>query len=331
MFASAPRDLRQRISDWIFPAKHPEPAPLVLAQRRIFILPTRTGYFFAFVLLLLLIASINYSLQLGFMLTFLLAGMGAVGMFHTWSNLARLSVSTGKVEAVHAGETALFSLVFSNPSVPRFAIGLKRAGHGGGAPVYGDVGEQHHAIVSLPVLAERRGVLQCGRLEVFTEYPLGLFHAWSYVDFGLRALVYPKPDAGAGALPFDLHAKGEGNLPVKGDEEFQSLRSYKPGDTPRQIAWKALAREQGLLVKEFGATASADLWLDFDALPEWSTEQRLQRLTWWVLEANRQQVPYGLKLPGRSLAPAMGAAHRDRCLEALALFGLDGNAQEGGS
>ncbi|MBL8519524.1 MAG: DUF58 domain-containing protein [Betaproteobacteria bacterium] len=318
----SPRSLRQRISDWIFPSRAPEAPPVQLVQRRIFILPTRTGYFFVLVLVLLLIASINYSLSLGFMLTFLLAGMGSVGMLHTFANIVRLSISPGKVEAVHAGDTAIFAVVLANPSAARFSIGVKRAGHGGGAPVYADVGESRHAIVRLPVLAEKRGFVQCGRLEIFTEYPLGLFHAWSYVDFGMRGLVYPKPDPGAGALPFDFHAAGEGNLPVKGDEEFQSLRAYKPGDTPRQIAWKALAREQGLLVKEFGATASADLWLDFDQLQGLSTEQRLQRLTWWVLEAGRQQVPYGLSLPGHRFPPMTGALHRDRCLEALALFGL---------
>ncbi|MBL8513282.1 MAG: DUF58 domain-containing protein [Betaproteobacteria bacterium] len=316
------RTLRQRISDWIFPARAPETPPVQLVQRRIFILPTRTGYFFVVVLVLLLIASINYSLSLGFMLTFLLAGMGGVGMLHTFANLVRLSISPGKVEAVHAGDTAIFSIVLANQSAARFSIGVKRAGHGGGAPVYADVGEARHTILRLPVLAERRGYVQCGRLEIFTEYPLGLFHAWSYVDFGMRGLVYPKADAGAGALPFDFHASGEGNLPVRGDEEFQSLRAYRPGDTPRQIAWKALAREQGLLVKEFGATASADLWLDFDQLQGLSTEQKLQRLTWWVLEAGRQQVPYGLRLPGHRFAPMTGAQHRDRCLEALALFGM---------
>ncbi len=319
----AKQSLRQRISDWIFRARAPEAPPVVLVQRRIFILPTRTGYFFVGVLVLLLIASINYSLSLGFMLTFLLASMGGVGMLHTFANLVRLSISPGKVEAVHAGDTALFSIVLANPSAARFSVGVKRAGHGGGAPVFADVSESRHVIVHLPVLAEKRGFVQCGRLEIFTEYPLGLFHAWSYVDFGMRGLVYPKADAGAGALPFDFHAAGEGNLPVKGDEEFQSLRAYKPGDTPRQIAWKALAREQGLLVKEFGATASADLWLDFDQLAGLSTEQRLQRLTWWVLEAGRQQVPFGMRLPGLRYPPLTGSQHLDRCLEALAMFGLD--------
>ena len=323
--ASISLNLRQRISDWIFRARFPEQPPVVLTQRRIFILPTRTGYFFAFVLLLLLIASINYSLSLGFLLTFLLASMGSVSMLHTFRNLARLSISPGKGEPVFAGDIAQFALVFSNPGMPRFSVGARRtraARHDSAEPVFADVGESGNTTLHLPVRAEHRGRLSCDRVEVFTEYPTGFFHAWSYVDFGSRCLVYPRPDPGAGALPLDAHAVGQGNIPIRGDEEFQSLRAYRPGDTPRQIAWKALARGQGLLVKEFGTTASADLWLDFDMLPGLPVEQRLSRLTWWVLEAERAQVPYGLKLPTHSMRPLTGTRHRDACLEALALYGV---------
>ncbi|MEO8103163.1 MAG: DUF58 domain-containing protein, partial [Betaproteobacteria bacterium] len=223
--------LRQRIADWIFRGRFPESPPVVLTQRRIFILPTRTGYFFAFVLLLLLIASINYSLSLGFLLTFLLASMGSMSMLHTFRNLARLSIAPGKADAVFAGDTAHFALVFSNPGMPRFSVGARRtgrAGHEAGEPVFADVGETGSTTLLLPVRALRRGRLSCDRVEVFTEYPTGLFHAWSYVDFGTRCLVYPKPDPGAGALPLDAHAGGEGNIPIRGDEEFQSLRAYRP-------------------------------------------------------------------------------------------------------
>lgn len=329
--ASISLNLRQRISDWIFRARFPEPPPVVLTQRRIFILPARTGYFFAFVLLLLLIASINYSLSLGFLLTFLLASMGGVSMLHTFRNLARLSISPGKVEPVFAGDTARFALVFSNPGMPRFSVGARRtrragsARHDTGEPVFADVSESGSTTLHLPMRADRRGRLQCDCVEVFSEYPTGLFHAWSYVDFGSRCLVYPRPDPGAGALPLDAHAVGQGNIPIRGDEEFQSLRAYKPGDTPRQIAWKALARGQGLLVKEFGATASADLWLDFDMLQGLPVEDRLSRLTWWVMEAERAQVPYGLKLPNHLVRPLTGNRHRDACLEALALYGIPSN------
>ena len=193
--------------------------------------------------------------------------------------------------AVFAGETAQFSIVLNNPTLPRYAIGIKRAQIQYAEPEFDDINEATTATFHVPVVATTRGYLKCGRLEVFTEYPVGLFHAWSYVDFGMTGLVYPKPDPGAGALPLDMRGKGEGNVPVRGDEEFQSLRAYRAGDTPRQIAWKALARGQGLLAKEFGSTASADLWLDYDALEGLPMEQRLGRLTWWVLEAERMQVP----------------------------------------
>lgn len=326
MLATLRFNLRQRISDWIFRARFPEKPPIVLVQRRIFILPTRTGYFFAFVLLLLLIASINYSISLGFMLTFLLAGMGSVSMLHTFRNLARLSISPGKVEPVFAGETAHFKLVLTNPGMPRFAVAIRHAKIQDAEPQFGDVVEDASTTIALPTHAPRRGRLQCGRVEIFTEYPTGLFHAWSYADFGTNCLVYPKPDSRAGALPHHVSKGGEGNIPIRGDDEFQSLRAYRPGDTPRQIAWKALAREQGLLVKEFGSTTSSDLWLDFDSLPGLPTEDRLSRMTWWVLEAERAQTPYGLRLPGKTILPASGSRHRDTCLEALALFGLDSNA-----
>ncbi len=315
-------NLRQKISDWIFRARTPEDAPVILVQRRIFIIPSRTGYFFAFVLLLLLIASINYSLSLGYFLTFLLAGMGGISMLHTFRNLAHLSISPGKVEPTFAGETAHFALVLANANLPRFAIGVKRTRLQDAEPTFGDVASNGTTAFVVPMVAERRGFTLCGRLEIFTEYPVGLFHAWSYVDFGMQCLTYPKPDAGSGALPSNAQAGGDGNIPIAGDEEFQSLRAYRSGDTPRQIAWKALAREQGLLVKEFGSTASADYWLDYDVMPNLGQEERLSRLTWWVLEAERLQVPYGLKLPGQSFRPSIGYAHREQCLRALALFGL---------
>ena len=109
-------NLRQSISDRIFRLNAPEISPVTLVQRRIFILPTRQGYFFAFVLLLLLLSSINYSLSLGFVLTFLLGSMAGVAMLHTWRNLAHLRIRPGRCEPVFAGETAHFIVTAETPS-----------------------------------------------------------------------------------------------------------------------------------------------------------------------------------------------------------------------
>jgi len=310
-------DLRQSISDWIFRASVPEQPPVTLVQRRIFILPTRQGYVFAVTLLVLLLASINYALSLGFILTFLLASMGGVAMLHTWRNLAYLKLRPGRCDPVFAGEAAYFHVSVETPSKTRFSIAIRRRAD---EPVYADVAAAEMASIALGVTATRRGLVPCGRLEIFTRYPVGFFHAWSYVDFGQSVLVYPRPDPFAGAPPTQSRAVAEEGIPIPGDEEFNMLRAYRAGDTPKQIAWKALAREQGLLTKEFNATASSDLWIDWEQAHAADIEARLSILCHWVIQAEMFGQSYGLRLPGREIAQGRGEAHRTRCLEALALF-----------
>jgi uncharacterized protein (DUF58 family) len=314
MFAN----VRQSISDWIFRASTPEAPPVTLVQRRIFILPTRQGYFFAFTLLILLLASINYTLSLGFLLTFLLAAMGGVAMLHTWRNLAHMKLRPGHCSPVFAGDTAHFGVSVETPSRTRFAVAIRRRDEDA---VFADVESGNTAAIALPASAARRGRVACGRLEIFTRYPVGLFHAWSYFDFGLHVIVYPRPDPAAGPPPTHSRSESEEGIPVPGDEEFSMLRPYHGGDPPRQIAWKALAKEQGLLTKEFNATASSELWLDWNEAHAADPESRLCALAHWVMEAERLGQSYGLRIPGTVIPPARGEAHRALCLQALALFG----------
>jgi uncharacterized protein (DUF58 family) len=310
-------DLRQSISDWIFRAAVPETSPVTLVQRRIFILPTRQGYLFAATVAVLLVASINYALSLGFVLTFLLVSMAGVAMLHTWRNLAHLKLRPGRCDPVFAGETAHFGITVETPAVTRFAIAARRKGDD---PIYADVTVSETAAIFLPATTPRRGRLRCGRIEIYTRYPVGLFHAWSYVDFNLQVIVYPRPSPAAGSPPAQSRNVSEEGIPVAGDEEFNMLRVYRPGDSPRLIAWKALAREQGLLTKEFSAMASSELWLDWEDAYAQDVESRLSVLCQWVLQAERFGQSYGLRLPGTRIPQGRGEAHRTRCLEALALF-----------
>lgn len=312
-------NLRQDISDWIFRAQAPETPPVTLGQRRIFILPTKQGYFFAFVVVLLLLASINYSLSLGFVLTFLLGSMAGVAMLHTWRNLAHLRFRPGRCEPVFAGDSAHFALSGETPSQTRFSVAVRRRGD---EPVYADVIPAEPTSLVMAVNAPRRGLLRCGRLEVFTRYPIGFFHAWSYLDFDMAVVVYPRPDPTAGNPPAQSRSLSEEGIPIAGDEEFNMLRPYRAGDTPRQIAWKALAREEELLTKEFSATASSEFWIDWEEAHGGGLEERLSILCHWVLQAETFGQSYGLRLPGVSIRPGRGEAHRARCLEALALYQL---------
>ena len=108
----------------------------------------------------------------------------------------------------------------------------------------------------------------------------------------------------------------------EGANDFIGLRQYHPGDSIRAIAWKAVAREQPLLVKRFSGDGSHMLILNWeDAAHLHDSEARLAQLCRWILLAEREGWNYGLAIPGTRVEPGRGLAHRNICLEALAGFG----------
>jgi uncharacterized protein (DUF58 family) len=269
--------------------------------------------------LLLLIGSINYSLSLGFALTFLLGGMALVSILHTYRNLAQLTLRAGKATPVFAGQSASFPICLENSGTyERLAIGLLREQQ---PPQFVDLDAGASSQVMLPLPAPRRGHLRLGRFTVFSRFPLGLFHAWSRLELAeLSCLVYPQPDNSR--LPPLTGVQGHGELSrtEDGSDDFRGLRAYHPGDSLRHVAWKAMAREQGMLTKQFAGEARPELWLDWADLAGLDTETRLSRLTRWVLDAEQSGLSYGLRIPGTTLAPAYGPAHQHACLASLALY-----------
>ena len=345
------RIFKQKFRNWAF-RRSVETGTLVLNQRRIYILPSRQGFGFAFLLVLMLLGDINYNLSLGYVLTFLLATTAGMTMLYAFRNMAQLEIHAGYVESVFAGEQARFVFHFNNPGkLDRYQLHLHDdAGH---HTVF-DLPVQRSTPVELAVPAPRRGWLDSGRLTLYTHYPLGLFYAWTYIHFDVRCLVYPKP-AAPQPLPAASAQDGIGKITTAGDEDFSGLRNYVSGDAMPRIAWKALAREQGLQVKQFSAFQGQELWLDWAQLPNIDQERKLELLTRWVLDADAQGLLYGLRIPGSEvrhrnggaepsgaggaarqllpqsagygsnvsqLPPQHNASHRAECLRRLALFGL---------
>lgn len=314
--------LKNRLYHWLFRLRGAEPGPVVLVQRRVFILPSRQGMVFAVVLLLMLTGSVNYNLSLGFVLTFLLGAMSIITMLHTFRNLANLHLTAGRAQPVFAGGTARFTICIENPSAAdRYSIGISRGKHDA---IFCDVQSQRSAYPALPIPAPRRGLLRPGRLTLFTRYPLGLYSAWAYFEPAMQCVVYPRPAAPGLPLPPAASNAGQGAVSGQGQEDFTGLRPYHPGDSLRHIAWKAAARGQGLLTKQFSGHAESSLWLSWDLLPlRMGPEEKLSQLARWVIDAHARGLAFGLRLPGTTIAIAGGGAQRERCLEALALFGPD--------
>ncbi|MBM3346116.1 MAG: DUF58 domain-containing protein [Betaproteobacteria bacterium] len=303
---------------WFYRRHAPEPGTIQLTQRRVYVLPSRQGVVFGISMVVMLIGSINYNLSLGYVLTFLLAGMGEVSILHTFRNLVRLRISPGRVDPVFAGELAQFHVHLENPDLhDRFSLALICKGR----IVHCDVPARRVAAVSMPMRAEKRGWLALERITLETRFPLGLTRAWSYVRPDMRALVYPKPDDALLPLPQARPKSGDAISVGAGTDDFFGLRAYQPSDSPRHVAWKASARTDTPLTKVFTGRASSELWFDFDDLPrDFDTKARLSRLTRWVLLATQGRTRYGLRLPGTEVPLGEGEAQREACLRALALF-----------
>ena len=307
------------LSAWFYGRRAPESGPITLGHRRVYILPTRRGVMFGVTLLIMRVGSIHYVLSLGFMLTFLLAGMALAGMVHTVRNLARVTVVTGRTESVFAGESAQFRLFLENVAPwERPAVMVRH--DASGAQIVTDVPAMGSADVVLPVPAARRGWVPLGRVSLETRFPLGLFRAWSVVRPDCRCLVYPRPEK----FPLppsspDAHY-GTRKAEAQGTDDYSGLRAYQPADSPRHVAWKQVARSDTMLTKQFSGDASSELWLDWSALPVGlDLEARLSRLAGWVLAAEAAGLSYGLRLPHTQVAPGHGDTHRTDCLTALAL------------
>ncbi|HZX26686.1 MAG TPA: DUF58 domain-containing protein [Telluria sp.] len=331
MLGALRNSVRRKTNTWLFQWRGAEPGEVTLVSRRVFIVPTRAGMAFAALLLMLLVGSINYTLGLGFLLTFLAVSSALVDMVLTNRNLAGLRLSPGRAAPVFAGEDARFELNLANPSrVDRYAVWIDFMEAGEPCHVT-DVGAGARSVVELTAATDRRGWKAAPRVRLITRFPLGLFRAWAYWQPDMRVLVYPFPEPVAPPLPYSGRP-GDDGYGHAGQDDFAGVRSYQAGDAMRHLAWRQIARLDPalggqLVTKSFEGGAADELVIDLDATPAgMELEQRLSRMTRWVLDAERRALPYAFRLGPTFFAPALGDAHQAACLRALALYALEERA-----
>jgi len=288
---------------------------VTLRRGRIYILPTSLGLAFGLMLFAMLLGSLNYANNLGLGLTFLLAALGLVAMQACHRNLEALIARSAGTEPPFAGQDAVFRLALANPSGAARCDLEARSQAASAAPV--SIKSDSEATVSLRVPTRRRGAIVLDRVEIATRFPYGLFRAWAVLHPGERCLVYPRPARDAPPAPQSSGGKGGGSA-RRGEDDFAGLKHYHPGDPPRHIAWKAFARSNELLVKEFSGAARPLPVFDLEDAPGADLESRLSVLARWIVDAHAQGETFGLRLPGLEIRPQPGEAQRRRCLAAIA-------------
>ena len=321
--------IRSRFQKW-WQSRLPLTDSVVLTQRNVYILPTRPGLMLALTLMVLLIASINYQLNLGYLLTFLLAGSAVTGMHVCHATLRGIAMNLIPPYAHFSGATAVFDVKLTNTRrTVRHGIGVsvlatsaeQRNLHW----VWTDVPAQNSATVQIAFKPGHRGLHRLPTLTAETRFPLGTFRVWTIWRPAAQMLVYPAPELQAPPLPPGEPRSGGAAAAarVHNSGEFDGIRSYRRGDPLKLVMWKKAAKadEQGngLVVRDTLQAQRYELWLDFALAGPLATEARLSRLCAWVLQADKLGLSYGLRLPGLQVKPSSGEAHKRQCLEALAL------------
>lgn len=308
----------KRFSRWL-DRRIPPSAQITLTQRNIFIFPTKTGFAFGGLIVLLILGAINYQASLVYGVAFLLGSLFLVTILYTFRNLSGLQLQLVGARPAFVGEDVEISIRVMRPE------GRSREGVQLGWPdsimQWAELAEQATDTVRLYVQAHRRGYFNPGRLLVETYFPLGLLRAWTWVDLNVQALVYPKPVFGD--FPRTVTGqRDEGQLvdPL-GSDDFHDIRPYRPGDPTRHILWRSYARSNELMVKQYASYIEPRLWLTLDNV-EGNLEEKVSRLTGLALKATRLEREFGLDLGTVKIRPGRGDAHLEQILKELALYGI---------
>ena len=295
-----------------------------LGQRNVYILPTRAGLTFAATLIVMLLAALNYQLNLGYALTFLLAGAGLVSMHTTHGALRGLTLHLKPAGPGFAGQPVLLEVVVDNPGrSARHGLELRfedPAAHGESS-AWCDVPAGGQQSLHLALTPPRRGWHAVPTLVVATVFPFGLFRAWTVWRPALRVLAWPAPEQPPPPLPLASSAAGDTRPVLQGQGgEWDGVRPWRRGDTMRQVVWKKVAKSGELVSRETAGSGARELWLEWAAASGGDTERRLSRMAAWVEQAQSQGLASGLRLPGVERPPALGEAARRAQLDALATW-----------
>ncbi len=291
-----------------------------ITPRQIYIIPTRFGLVYTAMLIAMLVGSNNYAINLGFVLTFLLCGIGLATMLQSWRNLSRLEMTSGSVAPVFCGETAKFALTLHNDRPNnRSALQIVIDEH----PSLLDLPQNSQEQILCSSLARNRGYLTPQRWTVFSYFPTGLFYCWAYFETSQFCIIYPKPiehnipleDLFVGSF-FDQFDQSQ----QSDDTDFFGHREHQPTDSFKRIDWNALARGKGKLTKLFREPRQHDIWLKWGQVKSTDIETTLSILCRAVIQLADQDIRFGLELPDSKIEPDSGMQHRQSCLTALALF-----------
>ena len=296
------------------------------SQTRVWVLPNRMTPALAAVLVAMWYAGASQGNGAAYLLCFVLLALALVSIAHTWSNLRDLTLRADRIPPAFATEEQSIAVVIGTQRQRRH-YGLElltpHEKHTVSLATL-EPGVAQHVLLSRK--ARHRGCFHELEVRVRSSYPLGFFNAQQRFILRETFWIYPTP-RGSAPLPHRLAPTRQprAGAIVEGDD-YGGVRAWRVGESQRHIDWKAAARGQPLLTKQWMGEADDILCFDWHLLGALDTEARLSQLAKWVVLAERGTATYELSLPGQVIAASRGDTHYHTCLRALAVF--DGASSE---
>jgi len=316
----ADRDSKSRFAQRLFRAKAKDTLPVTIFHERIYILPSNRGLAFICVIAIMLMASINYGLNLGYALCFIFIGLFASCLLATYKNLVKIKFAAISTSNTFEGSVLSYKIRISEENKrPRSSVSINNVS----ATDTFDLKASDFVDAELQIKNAKRGIHKLGRLTLSSDFPLGLWRGWGYLHAPVEAFVYPKPENPVTDFT-GFNASGNGSLGTRtGEQEFSDLKAYENTDSPSRVAWKRVARGGGWYSKQLEAESEqrevAIRWQDTPT--HLSVEQRLSRMCAWVVRARDENIAYSFELPGlQPIGLANSSEHSEICLAALAAF-----------
>ncbi|MHC4973398.1 MAG: DUF58 domain-containing protein [Planctomycetota bacterium] len=267
------RRLGKKVLDWLRSA--PEPT---LGGRLVL----------TFVVLSTIFAWLLRNNQVIFVTTTILATV-VVSFLITSVSASRLSVRRHLPQRVFAGAPFDVRLRVRNESRWRPALGLGfldalQVSEPGGitrGPTVPVLPPRRTVEVAYVKRIHRRGIYTVVNTLAATRFPFGIFERRLLTQSPARLVVLPSLGRLRRAGQRDLDRRAAQPEAVRhareGNEEFHSLREYRPGDNPRHIHWRTSARAGKLMRRVMREEATEDVTVLLDTCVDGLDAQLRQR------------------------------------------------------
>lgn len=270
-----------------------------LGQKDILIFINKQGFLYLVLILITFIAGINYANNLILGFCFLLSAILLVSFYFGFAQLYQLQIEVILPEVGQVGRNCVLTLNLQQlQRRARYFYICYQDQH---QTVYMDQDQQR---IDLNFHPEQRGVFEFPQIKIYSTYPFGLVRAWTYLVIQPSIWIAPK------SVDWLSESKQSKTLEQGQFDEFKELKTYQQGDSLQSIAWKQVARGQGLYVKIFEAHADQQhIEIDYARIPAQSHEHKLSLMMGWIEQCEIQGHPYRLVLPKHQLAQAYTEQH----------------------